>query len=74
MRKLTYWYCASIDQVECYSIIAKTKREAARMRLVEGADYYELPEKRVLEYRNAYDLFYWATSEAGGRGCGAKCD
>lgn len=74
MRKLTYWYCASIDQAECYSIIAKTKREAARMRLVEGADYYELPEKRVLEYRNAYDLFYWATSEAGGRGCGAKCD
>ena len=74
MRKLTYWYCASIGDAECYSLIAKTKREAARLRLINGAQWYELPEKRVFEYQDAFDLFNWATGPAGGRGCGAKCD
>jgi hypothetical protein len=74
MAQLTYWYCQCLDDADAYSIVTKTKKEAIA-RLAErgdGADCYAPPEKRTIDYRDAFDLFYWATSEGGGRGCGSS--
>ena len=72
MHKLTYWYCECIGDSDSYSIIAKTKKEAMEKRTQQGERHYEKPEKRVIDYRDAFDLFDWCTSEGGGRGCGSK--
>jgi hypothetical protein len=70
MAQLTYWYCQCLDDSDAYSIATKTKKEAVAKR--EGReDSYAPPEKRTIDYRDAFDLFYWATSEGGGRGCGS---
>lgn len=70
MAKLTYWYCASIGDSDVYSIISKTKKDALAQRERDGVKYYEPPVKKTLDYRDAFNLFDWATSEGGGRGCG----
>lgn len=71
MATLTYWYCANIGDADCYSIIAKTKKDAQAKREAEGSDRYESPVKKTLYYKDAFDMFDWATSEGGGRGCGS---
>ena len=71
MATLTYWYCASIRDSDVYSIIAKTKKEASAKREEYGVNEYEPPVKKTLDYKDAFDLFDWATSEGGGRGCGS---
>ena len=70
MATLTYWYCERTTDSDCYSIIAKTKKEAQAMRQEQGEQYYEPPVKKTLHYKDAFDLFDWATGEGGGRGCG----
>ena len=70
MATLTYWYCECRGDNECYSIIAKTKKEAQAKREQQGAHCYEDPVKKTVTYRDAFDLFDWVTSEGGGRGCG----
>lgn len=70
MATLTYWYAQCLDDSECYSIIAKTKKEANAKRAADAAGRYAPVVKRTLEYKDAFDLFYWSTSEGGGRGCG----
>jgi hypothetical protein len=74
MATLTYWYAECLDDADAYSIIAKTKKEAAAQRLERGAERFAQPVKKVLQYRDAFDLFYWSTSEGGGRGCGFSSD
>jgi len=71
MSTLTYWYCERIGDADAYSIITKTKKEAVAAREQMGEDGFEPPVKKTLHYRDAFDLFYWATSEGGGRGCGS---
>jgi hypothetical protein len=71
MATLTYWYCASIGDADVYSIIAKTKKDALAKREEYGVNEYEPPVKKTLDYKDAFDLFDWATSEGGGRGCGS---
>jgi hypothetical protein len=73
MPSLTYWYCKCLDDSDAYSIVTKTKKAAlARLaQLPRWTDDFAPPEKRVIEYRDAFDLFYWCTSEGGGRSCGS---
>jgi hypothetical protein len=70
MATLTYWYCECNDDADAYSIITKTKKEAVTQRELYGKDRFEAPIKKTLFYRDAFDLFNWATGEGGGRGCG----
>ena len=70
MATLNYWYCECIGDSDAYSIITKTKKEASAKRLEQGESYYRPPVKKTLNYADAFDLFDWATSEGGGRGCG----
>jgi hypothetical protein len=74
MAQLTYWYCQCLDDSDAYSLVTKTKKEALAMLAERSdvADYYAPPEKRTIDYKDAFDLFYWATSEGGGRGCGSS--
>lgn len=72
MATLTYWYSECLDDADVYSIIAKTKKDAEAQRQERGADRYAAPIKKALSYRDAFDLFDWATSEAGGRACGTS--
>ena len=65
--KLTYWACKSIDDSDCYSIVAKTKREANEKRDEQGADRYASAVKCVIDYTDAFDLMDMLTSEGGGR-------
>jgi hypothetical protein len=68
MATLTYWYCECLDDADAYSIIAKTKKEAIAQRLERNEDSYALPTKRIVHYRDAFDLLDWVTGEGGGRG------
>ena len=54
--KLTYWCCQCIGDSEVYSIRAKSKKEALRLRGIHGEEYYGLPIKQVVNYNNALDL------------------
>lgn len=68
MAKLTYWYAECLDDADCYSIVSKTKKEAVAKMESYGAHRYAEPVKKVFEYRDAFDLFEYATGEGGGRG------
>ena len=72
MAKLTYWYCACTDDADAYSIIAKTKKDAMQQLAERGTDRFEYPVKKTIYYKDAFDLFFWCTSEGGGRGCGSS--
>lgn len=69
MAKLTYW-CSECSDDQVYSIIAKTKKEAVA-QLASYANKYEdnygPVHQRVIEYKDAFDLFDKATSEGNGR-------
>ena len=72
MAKLTFWYAPRYDDSDCYSIIAKTKRQAQQLReerLAEGSCDIGPVVKRTIVYQDAFALFDLATSEGGGRGC-----
>jgi hypothetical protein len=69
MANLTYWYAARVGDSDAYSIVTKTKREAEQRRAADPTGF-EPVVKKTLFYRDAFDLFYYATSEGGGRGCG----
>ena len=68
MATLNYWIAVS-NAHECYSLIGKTRKE-----ILSHRDYrpneYEIPVKKSIYYKDAFDLFHWATSEAGGRNMG----
>jgi len=71
MAKLTYWYAERLTDADAYSVITKTKKEATALVAKERPGTYGPVEKRVIQYRDAFDLFDWVTSEHGGRGCGS---
>lgn len=71
MAKLTYWYAERFDDSNCYSIVAKTKREAQlqrEARLAAGPCEIGPVVKRTIVYKDAFDLMFILTSEDGGRG------
>jgi hypothetical protein len=59
-----------LDDADAYSIVAKTKKEVKAQLADRNDSRYGPIERKVLQYRDAFDLFDWATSEGGGRGCG----
>lgn len=75
MAKLTYWYAERLDDADCYSVIAKTKREALA-KVAESSHYADFGpvEKRTIYYGDAFDLFDQVTSEGGGRSSGFTLD
>jgi hypothetical protein len=66
MAKLVYWVAVRTDDSPCYSIIGKTKKEVVE-RVKDSFGEYEPVVKRELYYKDAFDLFDWATGEGGGR-------
>lgn len=72
MATLKYWIAAD-KKDECYSIIAKTKKEVVRLVGLTGQpNLFETPVQREVQYKDAFDLFDWVTSEGGGRACGQQ--
>lgn len=70
--KLKYWIAECTTDCVAYSIIGKTKSEVwAKVLTLETGQRYDPPVQRVLEYKDAFDLFDWATGEGGGRNCGS---
>lgn len=70
--KLTYWYAENKRDRDCYSVVAKTKKEAQAQVQALGVDRFEPVEKRTLEYTDGFDMFELLTSEGGCRGIGYK--
>jgi hypothetical protein len=66
--KLFYWYSECLRDSDAYSAIGKTKKEV--LEKIKGRDYYGPVEKKVIEYRNGFDLLELLTSEDGCRGIG----
>jgi hypothetical protein len=73
MAKLTYWVAERLDDSRVYSLIGKTKKEVVELvkewSASEGIYRIEFGpvEKRVIEYRDAFDLFDQVSGEGGGR-------
>jgi hypothetical protein len=70
MPKLTYYYAERLDDSDCYSVVSETLRGARAQVAASGHAEYGPIEKKVLTYRNAFDLFTWIASEGGGHGAG----
>lgn len=75
MPKLTYWVAERLDDSHCYSLIGKTKKSVQQQLDDIGVEQANSPwkasfgpiEKRTIQYKDAFDLFDWCTSEGGGR-------
>jgi hypothetical protein len=68
MPKLTYWVAECETDGQCYSVIDRTKKGAqAQVEALDKCNRYGPVHKRYIEYKDAFDLFDWCTSEAGGR-------
>jgi len=77
MAKLTFWIAEQHDDADCYNLVARTRKDLiAKVREYTGKDQYptnahqgryDAPKKVVIEYKDAFDLFDWVTSEGGGR-------
>lgn len=69
--KLVYWYAKSLTGY--HAVISKTKQGCKQdVMMVQGLSDYKEPEKRTLEYTDAFDLFRQATAPGGGRGMGGR--
>lgn len=74
MAKLTYWI-APLYNDPTYSLVGKTKKAVLEQISAMEEQYrsdYEPIEKRVIYYKDAFDLFDYVSGEAGGRFAGAK--
>ena len=67
MPKLTYWIATQESDSPCYNIVSKTKKECLAKMKDFDAFVWEGPFKSTIVYADAFDLFAWVTSEAGGR-------
>lgn len=63
--KLTYWYAARRDDSNCYSIRAKTKKEAVAERERRGEEDYGEVKKIEVYYTDAFDLLTQCLGEGG---------
>lgn len=55
MKTLKYWVCRHKIS-KCYSIRAKTKKEAKARREAEGEDNYDAPFIVTIRYKDSFDL------------------
>ncbi len=66
--KLTYWI-AEDEYEPAYSIIGKTKKEVmAKLQSKGGVREYGPVEKKIIIYKDAFDLLDMVTGEMPGRG------
>jgi len=64
--KLTYWCAPCLNDSECYSIRAKTKREAVEMVKLykaSGGTRYGTIRKVTVEYASGFELLDQCLSE-----------
>ena len=66
MATLTVWIAVRTDDNSCYSLIGKTKK-SVQEQLETAYGSYEPIEKKVIYYKDAFDLFEKVTGEDGGR-------
>ena len=74
MATLTYWI-APYWRDPAYSIVGKTKKAVIEQLAQideEQRETYDPVEKRVLYYKDAFDMFDYLTGEGGGRFAGEK--
>lgn len=72
MATLTYWVAECTSDAICYSLIGKT-RKAVQAQLDSGQHDHSTFEpivKKTFQYKDAFDLFDFITSEGGGRTAG----
>lgn len=67
MAKLTVWIAEQNSDSQCYNIVAKTRKSALEQIAERDWVRFAQPKKVVIEYKDAFDLFEYLTSEAGGR-------
>jgi hypothetical protein len=61
--KLTYWYARALDDSNCYSIRARTKKAALAIKA--NCEYYGPVTKIEVEYADGFDLLSLALGEGG---------
>lgn len=54
--KLVYWKARVLRDRDNYSIRARTRKEAERLRDTGGSEYYDKPVKVTITYTDAFDL------------------
>lgn len=68
MATLTVWVAPRNNDAPCYSLIGKTKKSVLeQLAARRDQDAFDPIEKRVIHYKDAFDLFDYVTSESGGR-------
>lgn len=73
MATLKYWIAECTNDAICYSIVGKTKKDVWAQVLSNTSGLkFEVPVQRTIEYKDAFDLFDWLTSEGGGRASGVR--
>jgi hypothetical protein len=72
MATFTYWVAERTDDATCYSLIGKTRKAVQAMLDSGEHDHatYEPIVKKTFQYKDAFDLFDFITSEEGGRTAG----
>lgn len=70
MAKLVYYYAERLDDSDCYSIVSRTLKGAREMLKTRTHGEFGPIQKKELVYRDAFDMFTWIASEAGGHGAG----
>lgn len=65
LHSLEYWVCPCLDDRPAYSIRARTREEARRLRAQCGASRYAPPRRVTVVYRDSFDLILKALGEGG---------
>ena len=63
MRKLVVWSAEIKGDSFIYNIIAKTKAECLQRIIDDPSNNYEAPVKKVIEYKDVFDLYEKATGD-----------
>jgi len=68
MANLTVWIAEQHDDHNCYNVIGRTRKSVLeQLETRSDSNRYDAPKKVVIQYKDAFDLFDWLTSEGGGR-------
>jgi len=67
MAKLKIWIAKQTEDGTCYNLIGKTKKEVSEKIKFHAHIKFDTIGRYEVSYKDAFDLFDWATSEAGGR-------
>ncbi len=65
--KVTYWKAECLDDHDCYSIRARTKKECTAERNAFRPERFGEPVKIEIEYNNAFELVQELTNEGSSR-------